>query len=58
MFDTMFETLADQPAIGDAIDEDGSGFISVQEVNYFFKRMLEGWTVPEWLTLSVLSSLA
>jgi len=36
------------PAIGDAIDEDGSGFISVHEVNHFLKKIPEGWTVPQW----------
>lgn len=38
----------DHPAIGDAIDEDGSGFISVHEANHFLKRIPNGWSVPQW----------
>jgi hypothetical protein len=37
------------PAIGDAIDEDGSGYISVLETNRFFCSKPEGWTSPQWL---------
>lgn len=37
------------PAIGDAIDEDGSGFLSVYEVNRFFRAKPEGWSSPEWM---------
>ncbi|KAK1233000.1 hypothetical protein PQX77_003914 [Marasmius sp. AFHP31] len=37
------------PAIGDAIDDDGSGFISIYEVNRFTRRKPDGWKTPEWL---------
>lgn len=37
------------PAIGDAIDEDGSGFISLYEVNSFLTQRPESWSTPEWL---------
>ncbi|KAK7043656.1 hypothetical protein VNI00_008267 [Paramarasmius palmivorus] len=37
------------PAIGDAIDDDGSGFVSIYEVNRFFRRKPEGWKSPEWI---------
>ncbi|KAJ8078578.1 hypothetical protein PM082_012861 [Marasmius tenuissimus] len=37
------------PAIGDAIDDDGSGFISVYEVNRFTRRKPDGWKTSEWL---------
>ncbi|KAI0044999.1 hypothetical protein FA95DRAFT_1561638 [Auriscalpium vulgare] len=36
--------------IGDAIDEDSSGYISVYEVNRFLDRRPAGWSVPEWLS--------
>ncbi|KAJ8462715.1 hypothetical protein ONZ45_g17834 [Pleurotus djamor] len=38
------------PAIGNAIDEDGSGFVSVHELNHFLEnRPIKEWTVPETL---------
>ncbi|TFY80968.1 hypothetical protein EWM64_g3042 [Hericium alpestre] len=37
--------------IGDAIDEDSSGFVSVTEVNQFLERRPKSWSVPEWLAL-------
>ncbi|ESK93009.1 hypothetical protein Moror_8912 [Moniliophthora roreri MCA 2997] len=37
------------PAIGDAIDDDGSGFVSIYEVNRFFRRKPEGWKSSEWI---------
>ncbi|KII90015.1 hypothetical protein PLICRDRAFT_174815 [Plicaturopsis crispa FD-325 SS-3] len=36
-------------AIGDAIDADGSGFLSVREVNEFLRACPANWTVPQWL---------
>lgn len=37
-------------ALGEAIDEDGSGFVSVHEVNHFLnRRPIEDFSVPEWL---------
>jgi hypothetical protein len=41
--------LAVYPAIGDAIDEDSSGYIGVYEANEFFRKMPAGWTSPQWL---------
>ncbi|KAG6839155.1 hypothetical protein C0991_005375, partial [Blastosporella zonata] len=35
--------------IAEAIDDDGSGYISIQEVNEFTKNRMKGTTVPEWL---------
>lgn len=37
------------PAIGEAIDDDGSGFVSVYEVNKFLRAIPEGWSTPQWL---------
>ncbi|KAK7030433.1 hypothetical protein VNI00_014177 [Paramarasmius palmivorus] len=43
-----FRTLwQHHPAIGDAIDDDGSGYISVREFNKFLEQKPESWTVPE-----------
>lgn len=41
------------PAIGDAIDEDASGYVSVYEANRFFRRKPENWDTPEWIALQV-----
>ncbi|OBZ66552.1 hypothetical protein A0H81_13413 [Grifola frondosa] len=35
-------------AIGDVIDEDGSGFISASELNHFVERRPKDWSVPQW----------
>ncbi|PVF95342.1 hypothetical protein CPB86DRAFT_593356 [Serendipita vermifera] len=45
----IFSKVMYHPAIGDAIDEDGSGFISIYEVNSFLTSRPEGWTLTEWL---------
>jgi hypothetical protein len=37
------------PAIGDAIDEDGSGYLSVTEVDQFFQNKPNGWSSSEWI---------
>ncbi|KAJ4467038.1 hypothetical protein J3R30DRAFT_3580234 [Lentinula aciculospora] len=37
------------PAISDAIDDDGSGYVSIHEFNMFLKRKPMGWTFPMWL---------
>ncbi|CAE7142908.1 unnamed protein product [Rhizoctonia solani] len=37
------------PAIADAIDEDSSGYISLDELNNFFDSRPKGWTVTQWL---------
>lgn len=49
----MASFFEDHAAIGDAIDEDGSGFISVHELDHFLKRKPAQWTVAEWLVLFV-----
>ncbi|KIJ51437.1 hypothetical protein M422DRAFT_244605 [Sphaerobolus stellatus SS14] len=36
-------------SIGDAIDDDCSGFVSVHEVNQFLKSRPDRWSVPEWI---------
>ncbi|CAE6381754.1 unnamed protein product [Rhizoctonia solani] len=38
------------PAIGDAIDEDNSGFVSLHELNHFLDSRPQGWSVPQWLS--------
>ncbi|KAF8575312.1 hypothetical protein K439DRAFT_751585 [Ramaria rubella] len=35
-------------AIGDAIDEDGSGYIAVSELNHFLSQKPAAWSSPEW----------
>jgi len=37
------------PAIGDAIDEDGSGYLSVLEVDRFFQKKPKGWSSSGWI---------
>ncbi|CAE6507501.1 unnamed protein product [Rhizoctonia solani] len=37
------------PAIGDAIDEDSSGYVSLHELNHFFDSKPQDWSVPQWL---------
>jgi len=37
------------PAIGDAIDIDTSGFISIDEMNEFLREKPARWTIPEWI---------
>ncbi|THV06365.1 hypothetical protein K435DRAFT_849160 [Dendrothele bispora CBS 962.96] len=36
------------PAIADAIDDDGSGYISAHEFNTFLREKPSNWTTPEW----------
>ncbi|KII84964.1 hypothetical protein PLICRDRAFT_32178 [Plicaturopsis crispa FD-325 SS-3] len=36
-------------AIADAIDADGSGYLSVHEVNRFLRALPTGWSIPQWL---------
>lgn len=49
----LFSAVAvtDHGPIGDAIDTDGSGFVSVREVNRFTRACPSGWTFPQWLAL-------
>ena len=41
--------LTGHPAIGDAIDEDGSGYLSVLEVDRFFQKKPKGWSSSGWI---------
>jgi len=34
-----------QPTIGDAVDEDGSGYVSVYEINRFIDSKPKAWSV-------------
>ena len=46
--------IPDYAAIGDIIDDDGSGYISALEVNIFLKseqRCLRKWSKPQWFAL-------
>ncbi|KAE9390092.1 hypothetical protein BT96DRAFT_1024724 [Gymnopus androsaceus JB14] len=38
-----------QPTIGDAIDSDGSGYVSIDEINRFTARIPRNWTLPIFL---------
>ncbi|EIW74857.1 hypothetical protein CONPUDRAFT_169791 [Coniophora puteana RWD-64-598 SS2] len=38
------------PAVVDAMDGDGSGFISVDECNDFLQRRPPRWSVPQWFS--------
>ncbi|KAJ3892240.1 hypothetical protein GG344DRAFT_64726 [Lentinula edodes] len=42
----------DHPAISDAIDEDGSGYVSAHEFNSFLMQKPSQWTFPKWLFLN------
>lgn len=42
-------------AIGDAVDDDSSGFVSVYEANNFLFRRPSKWSVPEWFALYAFS---
>jgi hypothetical protein len=35
-------------SILEAIDDDGTGYISIKEVNTFVEERPEGWSLPEW----------
>lgn len=35
-------------SILEAVDDDGTGFISIKEVNTFVEERPAGWTLPEW----------
>ena len=41
--------LTVHPAIGDAIDEDSSGYLSVTEVDHFFQKKPKEWSSSEWI---------
>ncbi|KIK63515.1 hypothetical protein GYMLUDRAFT_469088 [Collybiopsis luxurians FD-317 M1] len=38
-----------QLAIGDAIDDDASGYISIEEVNEFMQQKPSSWSTPKWV---------
>ncbi|KAJ7283805.1 hypothetical protein C8J57DRAFT_1293627 [Mycena rebaudengoi] len=44
--------------LGDAIDEDGSGYLSVHEVNRFFNSRPREWTPPQCLSQALIDSIA
>ncbi|KAI0352776.1 hypothetical protein OH77DRAFT_1428198 [Trametes cingulata] len=46
----FFSRVMYHSAIGDAMDDDGSGYISVSEFNEFIsaRNSLNGWTNPQW----------
>jgi hypothetical protein len=46
---TLLMSRLDHPAIGDAMDEDGSGLISLHETKEFLSRRPAGWSTPELL---------
>ncbi|KAJ6539161.1 hypothetical protein B0H19DRAFT_345377 [Mycena capillaripes] len=46
---TFLSNIIFYPAIGDAIDEDGSGYLSVHEVDRFFNSRPTGWTPTQWM---------
>ncbi|KAK0199961.1 hypothetical protein DFS33DRAFT_1278372 [Desarmillaria ectypa] len=51
-YDTSLTTLdfmSKVISIGDAIDDDGSGYFSVHEVNNFFQNKPKSWSTPEWI---------
>ncbi|KAH9484737.1 hypothetical protein JR316_0001637 [Psilocybe cubensis] len=37
-----------QPIL-EAVDDDGTGFVSVKEVNTFVKERPDGWSLPHWI---------
>lgn len=37
-----------QPIL-EAVDDDGTGFVSVKEVNTFVASRPEGWSLPTWI---------
>ena len=41
--------LTVHPAIGDAIDGDSSGYLSVTEVDRFFQNKPKEWSSSEWI---------
>lgn len=46
--------VPDHSAIGDVIDDDGSGHITVLELNTFLtggNRRRPDWTIPQWFAL-------
>lgn len=47
-------TPAVQPAIGDAIDMDASGYVSIDEVNRFTAHCPLNWSIPVFLAQLVL----
>ncbi|KAL7282001.1 hypothetical protein ACG7TL_003468 [Trametes sanguinea] len=50
---SFFSRVMYHSAIGDVIDDDGSGYLSASEVNDFIseQRCLSHWSKPEWFAL-------
>ncbi|KAJ4487254.1 hypothetical protein C8J55DRAFT_558327 [Lentinula edodes] len=48
-FQLYLKLCVDHPAISDAIDEDGSGYVSAHEFNSFLMQKPSQWTFPKWL---------
>ncbi|KAH7335133.1 hypothetical protein B0J17DRAFT_719692 [Rhizoctonia solani] len=46
---TYLSRVVFYPAIGDAIDEDCSGYVSLHELNHFFDSRPQEWSIPQWL---------
>ena len=44
-------------SILEAVDDDGTGFISVKEVNTFVEERPAGWTLPEWFAFWAVGTL-
>ncbi|KAH8823592.1 hypothetical protein DL96DRAFT_280950 [Flagelloscypha sp. PMI_526] len=44
-----FLTVTRVQSILEAIDDDGTGFITVREVNEFVNGQIEGWSLPFWI---------
>ena len=50
----VFARIVNHPAVGEAVDEDASGFVSLHEVNHFVSRKPENLSTPVWFALYVL----
>ncbi|KAG6915736.1 hypothetical protein DXG01_010066 [Tephrocybe rancida] len=46
---TAYVNVSYLQAISEAIDDDGSGFVNIREVNDFTTLRPQGWTVPQWV---------
>lgn len=45
----QYLTMRHLPALADALDDDGSGFIRISEVNEFTQGKPQGWTLLQWI---------
>ncbi|KAG6918398.1 hypothetical protein DXG01_014799 [Tephrocybe rancida] len=46
---TAYVNISYLQAISEAIDDDGSGFVNIKEINDFTTLRPQGWTVPQWV---------